>query len=79
MIFLNISITEWIGYIATAVLLASFTMKHLRALRLVNSVACVLFVLYGILISKAWPIIISNAAIFSINIYYLYFKKNSKI
>jgi uncharacterized protein with PQ loop repeat len=51
----------------------------LRALRLVNSVACVLFVLYGILLSKAWPIIISNAAIFSINIYYLYFKKNSKI
>lgn len=79
MIFLNITITEWIGYIATGVLLASFTMKHLIALRLVNSVACVLFVLYGFLLSKAWPIIISNAAIFSINIYYLYFKKNSKL
>ena len=67
---------EWVGYIATAVLLTSFAMKQLRTLRIVNSVACLLFVVYGVLLTNAWPIIISNAAIFVINIYYLFLKKN---
>jgi len=77
--FLEITSAEWIGYIATAVLLVSFTMKQLRTLRIVNAIACVLFVLYGILLSNAWPIILSNAAIFCINIYNLYLKKNNKV
>ena len=77
--FLEITSAEWIGYIATVVLLVSFTMKQLRTLRIVNAIACVLFVLYGILLSNAWPIILSNAAIFCINIYYLYLKKNNKV
>ena len=77
--FLEITSAEWIGYIATGVLLVSFTMKQLRTLRIVNAIACVLFVLYGILLSNAWPIILSNAAIFCINIYYLYLKKNNKV
>ena len=77
--FLEITSAEWIGYIATAVLLVSFTMKQLRTLRIVNAIACVLFVLYGILLSNAWPIIFSNAAIFCINIYNLYLKKNNKV
>ncbi|MGB0185483.1 MAG: uroporphyrinogen decarboxylase [Flavobacteriaceae bacterium] len=74
--FLLITTAEWIGYVATVVLLISFAMPHLRALRMVNSVACLLFVVYGVLLSTAWPIIISNAAIFAINIYYLFLKKN---
>ena len=77
--FLEITSAEWIGYIATVVLLVSFTMKQLRTLRIVNAIACVLFVLYGILLSNAWPIILSNAAIFCINIYNLYLKKNNKV
>lgn len=77
--FLEITSAEWIGYIATAVLLVSFTMKQLRTLRIVNAIACVLFVLYGILLSNAWPIIFSNAAIFCMNIYNLYLKKNNKV
>jgi len=74
--FSGISTAEWIGYAATVVLLISFAMKQLRTLRIVNSVACLLFVGYGVLLSNAWPIIISNAAIFVINIYYLFLKKN---
>ncbi|MDA0327043.1 MAG: uroporphyrinogen decarboxylase [Bacteroidetes bacterium] len=74
--FISINIAEWVGYIATAVLLTSFTMKQLRTLRIVNSVACLLFVGYGVLLTNAWPIIISNAAIFVINIYYLFLEKN---
>ena len=77
--FLEITSAEWIGYITTGVLLVSFTMKQLRTLRIVNAIACVLFILYGILLSNAWPIILSNAAIFCINIYNLYLKKNNKV
>ena len=74
--FTSVNPAEWVGYIATAVLLTSFAMKQLRTLRIVNSVACLLFVGYGVLLTNAWPIIISNAAIFVINIYYLFLKKN---
>jgi len=74
--FFGIEIAEWVGYIATLVLLTSFTMKRLKSLRIINSIACLLFVVYGIILSNAWPIIISNAAIFTINFYYLFVKKN---
>ena len=74
--FFGIEIVEWVGYIATLVLLTSFTMKRLKLLRIINSIACLLFIVYGIMLSNAWPIIISNAAIFTINFYYLYLKKN---
>jgi len=74
--FFGIEIAELVGYIATVVLLTSFTMKRLKSLRIINSIACLLFVVYGIMLSNAWPIIISNAAIFTINFYYLFVKKN---
>jgi uncharacterized protein with PQ loop repeat len=74
--FFGIEIAECVGYIATLVLLTSFTMKRLKSLRIINSIACLLFVVYGIMLSNAWPIIISNAAIFTINFYYLFLKKN---
>ncbi len=70
--FLGISWVEWVGYIATAVVLISFLMKSVIKLRIVNSIGCLLFVFYGLLlvpISK--PIIITNFAILSINVYYL--------
>lgn len=72
---LGLPIAEWVGYAATVILLSSFTMKTLDSLRVVNSVACLMFIIYGILLSWAWPIVISNAAIFVINMYYLIFKK----
>ncbi|MDB2632099.1 uroporphyrinogen decarboxylase [Flavobacteriaceae bacterium] len=74
--FFGVEIAEWIGYIATLILLTSFTMKRMRSLRIINSTACLLFIVYGIMLSNAWPIIISNAAIFGINCYYLFLKKN---
>ena len=74
--FLGIEIAERIGYIATLILLISFTMKNLKSLRIINSIACLIFVVYGVMLSNAWPIIISNAAIFTINFYYLFLKKN---
>jgi len=73
--FFDITTAEWVGYVATVILLSSFTMKTLKSLRIINSSACLLFIIYGFMISS-WPVIISNAAIFGINMYYLILKKN---
>jgi CHASE2 domain-containing sensor protein len=73
---LGVSMTEWIGYIAMVLLLISFMMKDVRKLRIINSFACAFFVAYGFMLATSWPIIISNAAIFGVNFYYLFVKKN---
>ena len=73
--FLETHATELVGYLAMLVLLISFLMKDIRHLRMHNSVACAFFVAYGFMLATSWPIIISNASIIGINIYYLFFKK----
>ena len=79
MIFItSLSLIDLFGYSATFVLMISFTMKNIFSLRIINSIACLLFIAYGFLLSVSWPIIISNAFIFLINIYYV-LKKNKKI
>ncbi|MCV6628227.1 MAG: uroporphyrinogen decarboxylase [Flavobacteriaceae bacterium] len=70
----GISITEIIGYLASAGVLISFLMKDIRKLRMVNSVGCTLFVIYGFMLQTSWPIIITNMAILGINLYYLFVK-----
>lgn len=75
--FFEVSTIEWIGYAAMATVLISFLMKSVVKLRLVNSFGCLLFVFYGFLLTPvSKPIIITNLAIFSINFYYLFIKKN---
>ena len=76
MSFLETHATELVGYLAMLVLLISFLMKDIRHLRMLNSVACGFFVVYGFMLATSWSIIISNAAIMGINIYYLFLKKN---
>ena len=71
---LGITILEWVGYLASLAVLISFTMKDLKKLRMINGVGCLLFVLYGFMIPElrvGLPIIITNLAIFGINIYHL--------
>lgn len=68
---LGVSYVEWVGYAAMVVLLVSFMMDNVVKLRIVNSIGCVLFVIYGFLLDVSWPIVISNAAIICINLYYL--------
>lgn len=66
--------TEYIGYLASFMVLLSFTMKNVRTLRLVNISGCILFIIYGFLMPTlriGLPIIIANAAILLVNIYYL--------
>lgn len=67
----DISMTEGVGYLASLVLMISFLMKNINTLRIINSTGCLLFVIYGFLLATSWPIIISNAFILGVNIFYL--------
>jgi uncharacterized protein with PQ loop repeat len=62
--------TDIIGYIASLVVLVSFLMKNMRTLRMVNSVGCIIFIVYGVLDSSV-PVILTNTVIAGINAYYL--------
>jgi len=68
---LGITITEWVGYLASIVLIISFMMKNVYTLRIVNSIGALIFVIYGIMLAISWPIIITNGFILALNIYYL--------
>ncbi|MDT8413907.1 MAG: uroporphyrinogen decarboxylase [Flavobacteriaceae bacterium] len=72
--FLGITWTEWVGYAASAGVLLSFLMKEMRTLRIVNTVGCFLFIIYGVLLNSI-PVIATNTIIVGINIYYLFVKK----
>lgn len=72
----GLSITDLVGYLAMALLLISFLMKDVKKLRIINSLGCAFFVAYGFLLVTSWPIIITNSAIISINLYYLILRKN---
>ena len=63
---------EYVGYVASFFVLLSFLMKRMLQLRLVNIVGCLFFIAYGFLLPViSWPIIITNAAIVSVNLFYL--------
>ena len=64
--------TDLVGYLASAVVLISFLNKNLVRLRIINLVGCALFVAYGFVMTEiSWPIIITNAAIILIHLFYL--------
>lgn len=62
--------SEYVGYLASLLVLISFLMKNMTYLRLVNTLGCIVFIAYGVLLPSI-PIIITNAAIVMINSYYL--------
>ncbi len=51
-----------IGYVASALIAASFMMKSLVKLRWVSLVGSVVFVVYGVLIG-AWPVAVTNLVV----------------
>ncbi|QED37688.1 uroporphyrinogen decarboxylase [Antarcticibacterium arcticum] len=75
---LGISYIEWIGYAASLFVLLSFLMRNITTLRYVNSIGCLFFVAYGILLDS-WPIIITNVAIVCVNVYYLFINKKTPV
>ncbi|MDR9457343.1 MAG: YgjV family protein [Salegentibacter sp.] len=75
---LGISLTDWIGYIASFFVAISFFMKNIITLRIVNSIGCIAFIIYGVLIDS-WPVIATNAIIVGVNIYYLFIHKTTRV
>lgn len=74
---LGISYVEWFGYLASFFILLSFFMRHIVALRVVNTIGCVFFVIYGLYLDS-WPLVITNGAIILVNFYYLFISKKKK-
>ena len=68
---LNTTVIEWIGYLASILIVVSLTMTSIIKLRVINTIGCILFVIYGVLV-KAYPVALSNFAIILINLYNLY-------
>jgi hypothetical protein len=73
----NINYTEIVGYIASAILMVSFSMKDVTKLRFINAFGCLFFIIYGFMLATSWPIIITNGFILGMNIWHLV--RSSKI
>lgn len=58
---------EILGYIATVIVLASFLMKKMTNLRVLNSIGACLFIVYGLLINSG-PVVLTNSLILGINL-----------
>jgi Flp pilus assembly protein protease CpaA len=61
---------EIFGYVSMVVVLISMLMGDIKKLRIVNSIACAMFVIYGISL-HAYPIVIMNVLVIAINLYRL--------
>ena len=55
------------GYFAMCIVLISMMMKNMKWLRILNSIACAMFVFYGFVLG-AYPIIIMNILVIVINL-----------
>lgn len=62
---------ELLGYLGSFVLLVAIMIKNVKKFRWVNSLGCLLFTAYGLLIG-AYPVAIMNGAIILVNLFYLY-------
>ena len=61
---------EIFGYLSMVVVLMSMTMGDIKKLRIVNSIACAMFIVYGFVLG-AYPIVIMNILVIAINLYKL--------
>lgn len=76
---LGIELVEIMGYLASLGVLLSFLMKDIKKLRVVNTIGCTFFIIYGFMLQTAWPIVITNVTIVLINLYYLFIKTETKV
>jgi hypothetical protein len=61
---------EIFGYISMIVVLVSMMMKDMIKLRILNSIACAMFMIYGYF-HDAYPVVIMNFLVIIINLYSL--------
>jgi hypothetical protein len=59
------------GYISMIVVVISMLMKDIKWLRILNSISCAMFIIYGFLISS-YPIILLNSIVILINLWRVY-------
>ncbi|MBS4534805.1 YgjV family protein [Clostridium sp. D2Q-14] len=67
---MQVDLLEWLGYIASFIVLVSLLMSSVIKLRWINLLGSLIFAIYGFLIG-ALPVGIMNLGIVFINIYYL--------
>lgn len=67
---MNDMILEWIGYVASAIVLVSLLMSSIKKLRWINLVGALLFGAYGFMIGSI-PTGLMNVGIVIIDVYYL--------
>jgi hypothetical protein len=68
---LEISLLEWVGYLASIIIMASMLMSSIIRLRWINMIGALLFAFYGFMIG-APPVGILNGFIVLINVFYLF-------
>ncbi len=68
---IEITITDWIGYLASTVVFISFLFTNVKKIRIINMVGAAIFVTYGILLDIAYPIVAFNAGLIFLHIYHL--------
>lgn len=68
---------ELVGYSASIFIAISLTMTDIVRLRIINSIGCLLFVIYGYTVG-AYPVALANLIIIIINFYNLYKLKDNK-
>ncbi len=61
---------EALGYFASSLTVISFLMKDVYKLRIINLIACILFIIYGFLIISI-PVVIVNVVVATIQVIYL--------
>lgn len=69
-VLLSIPLIEWIGYIASTIVLISLSLSSFLRLRIINLIGSALFSFYGFYIG-AFPVGIMNLMIVFFNLYYL--------
>ncbi|MFU8793681.1 MAG: YgjV family protein [Acholeplasmataceae bacterium] len=62
---------EWLGYLASLIVLISLLMSSVKKLRWINLIGSMIFAIYGFLIGSI-PVGLMNIGIILINIYYLF-------
>jgi uncharacterized protein with PQ loop repeat len=65
------SMTEFVGYVATGLVMLSFTMKDMTKLRIINALGCMAWIAYGVMLNS-YPVIITNVGILLINLIQLF-------
>lgn len=66
-------LATYIGYAASVFIVSSFLFKDIKTIRIINLLGCICFVIYGFFIGATplYPIIIPNAILSFIQLYFL--------